>query len=106
MLLEDLAGVLEQALPGKVTYHAWPAGNVPALPYICFFTTGTDNFGADNIVYSKRTFVRVELYTKQKDEQTEAAVENALQAAGLFWEREDLYLDDEKCYEMIYEVTI
>lgn len=106
MTMQELRAVLEAALPKKVTYRAWPVGKAPALPYLCYFVTGSDNFGADNIVYHSGDNIRIELYTEQKDLATEQALESALTTAGVYWDREDLYLDAEKCYMTIYEVTI
>ena len=30
----------------------------------------------------------------------------ALTTAGIYWDREETYIDDERCYEIIYEVEI
>lgn len=106
MTLADLMTKLDLVLHGKVTYRSWPVGEAPQLPFICFMATGSDNFGADNIVYHSRTPVRIELYEVSKDLTLEGQLEAALTDAGLFWEREETYLDDEKCYEIIYEVTL
>ena len=106
MQLSDLALVLEGAMPEKVTYHHWPVGEAPPLPYICYYATGSDNFGADNIVYHSGTPVRIELYERTKNLTTEGAVEAALTNAEIYWEREEIYNDTEKCYEIIYEVTL
>ena len=106
MTLSELFTVLDGVLPGKVAYYSWPVGEAPPLPFICYFSTGTENFGADNIVYHSGTNIRIELYTEQKDQATEASLQAALTSAGLFWTREDLFLNDERCFETIYEVTI
>lgn len=106
MNITQLAALLDSILPGKVTYYAWRVGDAPPLPYICYYSTGSDNFAADNIVYHSRRPVRIELYTKTKDLATEAAVEQALTAAGIYWDRDESYIDDEQVYLTIYEVEI
>ena len=106
MTLTELKAVLESAMPDKVTYRAWPVNEAPQLPYICYFATGSDNFGADNIVYHSATPVRIELYEETKNLTTEGTFESALTSAGIYWDRDETYLDDERCYLIIYEVTI
>lgn len=106
MQLSDLKTVLAGVLPGKVTYYMWPVNESPALPFICFYATGADNFGADNIVYHSNTPVRIELYEELKDLALEGQLEAAFTASELFWTREETYIDDEHCYMIIYEVTI
>jgi len=106
MTLEQLKTLLETVLPHKVVYRAWPVGNAPQLPFICYFSTGSDNFGADNHVYHSATPVRIELYEETKSLTTEGALEAALDGAGIYWDRDETYLDDERCYFILYEVTI
>lgn len=106
MTLTQLGALLSEALPDKVTYYTWRVGEAPDLPYICYYSTGSDNFGADNIVYHPRRPVRIELYAKTKDIATEAAVEEVLTTGGIFWERDESYIDDEQVYLTIYEVEI
>ena len=49
MTLEQMKTLLEGAgVP--VTYFAWPQGHAPELPYICFLTAYSRNFGADSRV--------------------------------------------------------
>ena len=106
MTLENLHATLSAVLPDKVVYNAWPVGEAPPLPYVAYYATGSDNFGADNKVYNSNRNVRIELYTRSKDLTTEAAVETALNGVGLYWTRDESYIDDEKVFMTIYEVTI
>ena len=106
MTLQELKTALSAVLPDKVIYNAWPIGEAPPLPYICYYSTGSDNFAADNVVYDSQRPVRIELYTKQKDLATEAALEAKLGLSGLYWTRDESYIDDEKVFLTIYEVTI
>lgn len=106
MTFAELKTTLSGVLPDKVAYYQWPVGEAPPLPYMVYYSLGADNFAADNVVYDSRRDVRIELYSRLKDLATEGALEAALTAAGLFWTREETYIDDEHVYETIYEVTI
>ena len=106
MTLSDIYDVLNSVLEGKVAYRAFRKEDVPKPPYIVFLSTGTDNYAADNSVHFERTNIRIELYEVDRDLTTEASLEAKLTAAGLFWERDDTYIDNEKLYELIYEVQI
>lgn len=106
MTLAELKTILSAVLPDKVIYNAWPVGEAPPLPYVCYYSIGSDNFAADNIVYDSQRPVRIELYARSKDLATEAAIEAALTGAGIYWTRDESYIADEKVYLTIYEVTI
>ena len=106
MTLSELNTALLAVLPGKVVYNAWPVGEAPALPFICYYSTGSDNFAADNVVYGSQRPVRIELYTRSKDLATEAALEGKLTREGIYWTRDESYIDDEKVYLTVYEVQI
>lgn len=49
----------------------------------------------------------VELYEHKPDDAAEAAIEAALDSAGVAWTKQDRYwLQDEQRYQVIYEFTI
>ena len=100
MSLEEIKKLLETAgLP--VAYRAFPVGNAPPLPFVCYLFSSTNNF---NAVYQVINRISIELYTESKDLEAENAVEAALK--GLCWEKSEEYLDDEQCYEIIYEIEV
>lgn len=90
----------------KVTYRAWPVGKAPALPFIVYLVDGSDNFGADDIVYKAINRVSIELYSKTKDTASESAIETLLGNLSIYWEKDEVYLDDEQCYEIIYNIEV
>lgn len=90
----------------KVVYRAWPVGEAPALPFICYLVEGSDNFGADNIVYKAINRVRIELYSENKDTTSESAIEALLDSLSIYWEKDETYIDDERCYEIIYSIEV
>lgn len=101
--MEELKALLETSgLP--VVYHAWPVGEAPPLPYLCYLTAYSNNFAADGVVYCPIDHIQVELYTKQKEPQTEDKVEKAL--SSFFWEKSETYLDTERCYQILYEIEV
>ena len=90
----------------KVVYRAWPVGEAPSLPFIVFLVEGSDNFGADNIVYKAINRVNIELYSKNKDTVSEGLIESLLESLSIYWEKDETYLDDEQCYEIIYSIEV
>lgn len=89
----------------KVAYRLYPE-KTPAMPFIVYFENASDNFAADGIAYSLIKRIQLELYTKKKDLITEGKVESALTSAGIFFQKNEEYLSDEKCYQIIYELEI
>lgn len=103
MTLGEIKDLLEiTGIP--VAYRAFPAGKAPPLPFLCYLFSYTNNFDADDRVYQVINRVTIELYIEAKDPATEAKVEAVLD--GLCWEKSEEYLDDERCYEIIYEIEV
>lgn len=53
-------------------------------------------------MYHKISEVRLELYTDYKDLASEQKVEDTLDAAGLFYNKTETWIDSEKLYEVLY----
>ncbi len=104
MGLSDLYTILNAVYP--TAYWSFPEGEAPPMPYICYFEEQSDNFGADNVVYHHAKVIAVELLTRTKDPTAEAAVETALNNAGIYWEKTSEHLDDEDAYETIYTLEV
>ncbi len=107
MTLADIYSMLTNisGFKDKVAYRAFPKGEAPELPFICYLDTQTYNFVADNQVYSVIQEIDIELYSELKDTASEALIEAALAANSIVWEKYDEYLEDEKVYEVIYTFT-
>lgn len=103
MALEDMKTLLDTT-GYPVVYYAWPEKKAPALPYICFLTAYSNNFGADDRVYYPVAHYQIELYTRCKDPEAEVKVEQAL--SSYFWEKTETYLDTERCFQILYEVEV
>lgn len=108
MTLADLKDCISSVstFQNKVTYRTWPVNKAPKLPFVCYLATNTENFDADNTVYHVIQNVDVELYTAKKDVQTEEALEAVFADNFIVWEKDETYLDDESCYEIIYSITL
>lgn len=105
MTLQEFKPVLEATgLP--VAYRAFPEGEAPALPFLCYHSPYTNNFAADGVAYATINHINVELYTQVKDPATEGKVEAALTGAEIYWEKSETYLEDEKCFQIIYEIEV
>lgn len=109
MLIADINTMLGQTGLPK-TYYSWPeddpAHPVPPLPYIVWYFPNTDNFAADDRVYSHIEALNIELYTRTKDFAKEAAVEAVLAAHGIVWNRQESWIESEKMYEVLYTTEV
>jgi len=99
----DLPNILE-ATGYLVVYHHFK--KPPPPPYIVYIFTRTNNFAADNKVHSKFNRYQVELYTTKKDLVVEKKVEDVLDAAEIFYQKSEIYLESEGLYQIVYEIEI
>ena len=108
MTLKELNTALKtiNGFNNKVAYRAWPVGQAPKLPFICYLATSTDNFDADNSVYHVLQGVDVELYTAKKDIATEELIEAKFAELNIVWDKYEEWLDSENCYEIVYSITL
>lgn len=108
MTLTDLFSKLSAltGFNGKVAYFAFPDEAVPSLPFVCINETSTNNFGADNVVFFKRSDVDVEFYSEFVDTASESLIEAMFEANGIYWNKTRGYLEDEDCYETIYSIEV
>lgn len=84
-------------------YDHFAEGESPEPPFICYLFPGSDNFGADGKVYYKINNVNIELYTDKKDPSVEQELEDALDAASIFYDKTEVWIDSEKLYEVLYQ---
>lgn len=85
------------------SYDHFAEGESPEPPFICFLFTGSDNFAADGRVFLKIRRVNVELYTDFKDPDRESELETVLDGHGIFYEKSETWIEDEKLYEVLYK---
>ena len=103
MTYKDVAAMISGiGLP--YAYDHFPDNEGPDPPFICFYFSGADDFKADDSNYQKIRPLTVELYTENKDFETEATVEAVLD--GLVYSRSESYIDSERLYMVAYETDI
>lgn len=105
MELHEITSMLA-GLGIPLAYHHFAEGESPAPPFLLYLSPGSDNFSADGRVYLKVTQLDVELYTDLKDPELEERLEAVLDAAGLFYNKTESYIDSEKLYEVLYEMEV
>lgn len=89
----------------KVAYRAFPVGEAPSLPFIVYLCDSTDNFFADNQVYTVVQSIDIELYSKGKDISSESLIENTLNSNNLTWQKYEQYIADEDVTEVVYTIS-
>ena len=105
MELHEIASMLA-GLGIPLAYHHFAEGESPPPPFLLYLSPGSDNFSADGRVYWKVAQLDVELYTDLKDPELEARLEMVLDAAGLFYNKTESFIDSEKLYEVLYEMEV
>ncbi|EKN68071.1 hypothetical protein P9E76_15465 [Schinkia azotoformans] len=103
MTLIELKNILD-ATGYPVAYSHF--NSQPVTPYICYLSTNSSNFMADNKVYSKFNNVLIELYTDKKDLQAERKLEDTLDQHDIPYETSELFIDSEQLYQKLYEVNL
>ena len=99
--MDDLMQLMEEiGIP--FAYNHFAEGESPDPPFITFLLPGSDNFAADGKVYLKIDEVHIELYTDEKNPETEALVEDVLDAHEIFYDKTEVWIESEKLYEVLY----
>ena len=99
----------KEPVPGKgipFAYDHFAEGESPEPPFICFLFPGSENFSADNIVYAEFSNLSIELYTDEKDPELEDSIEAVLNDHELFWNKSEVWIESEKLYEVLYQMTV
>lgn len=101
---EVIAMMGETGIP--FDYDHFAEGEAPAPPFITFLYLESNNFTADSVVYFRKNKLHVELYTDRKKPEREAAVEAVLDAHGLFYNKNEVWISEERLYEVLYEMEV
>lgn len=105
MVIKDIEKMLQgTGLP--VSYHHFDVGEAPDPPFVVYLFPESNNFFADNRVFQEVSVLHIELYTDKKDLESEKAVEKILDAAGLAWQKSEIWIESEKLYEVLYEMEV
>lgn len=101
-MMEELVRIVSgMGIP--FAYDHFAEGESPDPPFLCYLLPGSNNFSADGKVYYKIGRVNLELYTDRKDPLLEQKLEAALDAASIFYNKTEVWIDSEKLYEVLYQ---
>ena len=89
-----------------IAYDHFAEGESPDPPFLCFLYPSNVPIGADNTVYYQLHHLDIELYTDAKDPPLEQRVEKLLTEYELFFRKSEVWIEEEKMYEVLYEITI
>lgn len=95
-----------QSIGVPFAYYQFSKDTAQPCPFICFYYEASYDFAADNTNYQKIRPLTLELYTDEKDFALEAIVEHTMSAHGLFYTRDESYIDSEKMYMVVYTTQI
>ena len=99
--MDELLAILEETgIP--FSYHHFAEGESPEPPFICYLLPEDDDFAADGINYYEIDVVQIELYTDKKDLELEHRVQQILTNHGIYYERDEVWISEERLYEVIY----
>lgn len=94
----------EMKLP--FAYDHFAEGESPNPPFVVFLYPGSDNFSADGKVYHKSNRLSVELYTDIKNMELEEQLETVFDKHGIYYEKSEVWISEEKLYEVLYEMEV
>ena len=103
--MEELLQIIKE-MDIPFAYDHFAEGESPAPPFLCYLLPGSDNFAADGRVYYKMSEVRIELYTDFKDVSLEEKVIAVLDNHGIFYEQSEVWIEEEKLYEVAFEFAM
>jgi len=87
-------------------YYQFPEGTGQAPPFVVFFYSQTNDVYADEENYQRIVQLNIELYTREKDFETEATLEGVLKNNNLTYYKEENYIDSEKMWQIAYEMEV
>lgn len=103
--MDELVKIIEEmGIP--FAYDHFAEGESPDPPFLCYLLPGSDNFAADGRVYYKMSEVRIELYTDYKDVSLEEKVTAVLDNHGIFYAQSEVWIEEEKLYEVAFEFAM
>lgn len=103
MTLEELYQALESiGLP--VAYRAFKAPQTP--PFLVYLFTYKSDLMAENQNYVEIDNFQVELYTENKDPDTEKLVESKLKEIGLPYSKTETFVQSEGLFQLVYDIQL
>ena len=103
MTQEELYQALK-AIGYPVAYGSFSSPVTP--PFITYQFAYSNDMMADNVNYVAIDDFQIELYTAKKDLAAEQKVQDKLKELGLPYRKFETYLDEEKMFQILYEIQI
>lgn len=101
MTIEELYQILITSnLP--VAYDHFVGDMEP--PFILYKCEPAEQFKADDKVYKRIYKYRIDLVTDNKDPVAEEALEEIFANNDIPWDKDELYINDEKIYQITYYI--
>lgn len=75
-------------------------------PFITYQFAYSNDIIADNVNYIEVSNFQIELYTAKKDLTAEKLVQDKLKELGLPYSKIEIFLEEEKLYQVIYEIQL
>ena len=105
MTYDEIVHIAEETgLP--VAYDHFTEGESPEPPFLIFLFPSSSNFSADGRVYAKINVLHFELYTDRKQPDIEAKVEAVLDRYGIFYDKSEVWIAEERLYEVLYTMEV
>lgn len=96
--------IREMGLP--FAYDHFAEGESPDPPFAVFLLPETSNKAADGGVYEKIKGLYIEIYTEKKDPAAEDKVEAVLDGHGIFYDKSEVWIEEENLYEALYKMEV
>ena len=105
MTYDEIVGMTEEiGLP--VAYDHFAEGKSPNPPFLIFLFPSSTIFPADGRVYAKIHALHFELYTDKKQPDIEAKVEAVLDRYGIFYDKSEVWIAEDRLYAVIYTMEV
>ena len=105
MTYEEVAAMAEET-ELLVAYDHFAEGESPDPPFLIFLYPRSNHYKADGQVYVKINELHFELYTDRKQPDVEAQVEAVLDRHGFVYDKTEVWIPEEKLYEVLYSMEV
>ncbi len=99
--MDEIIRVLREiGLP--FAYDHFAEGESPRPPFAVYLVPESDIFAADGTPYYRQKVINIEIYTDKKNPKLEKKVEAVLIRHGLFFEKSEIWIPEERLYEVLF----
>ena len=87
-------------------YYQFQKDTPQVPPYVVWIFGRNTDVMADDENYVDKEILGIELYTKYRDFEPEAAVEAVLKSNGFAWDKEPNFIESEQIWQIAYESEV